>query len=126
MADALLAASDFLPNPTTVTTGGGGGLILHLARAERRVDDLCNGLDCGPGPRLTRLPEDAYRMDGSAASGEAVGLLRRLRFYDDVVNRAVRDRERVTELRLHLWGTDDAEKVTASTPSALADAQCHC
>jgi hypothetical protein len=86
VADVLLSAGALIP-PARKAAPGEGGLVIHLARAERRVHDLCNGSDHGPGPRLTCAADDVFRADGSPAAGAARGLLGRFRFYEDVVNR---------------------------------------
>ena len=90
MADGLLAAGALIP-PSQQAAAGEGGLVIHLARAERLVDDQFDGNDHGPGPQLTCAADDVFRQDGSPAAGAVLALLGRFRFYEDVVNRVVWD-----------------------------------
>lgn len=104
MADALAAAGALLPPREGGGGGGGGGLVMHIAQAERRVDDQCESCDFGPGPRLTCKADDVFRMDGSATGRAELALLRRFRFYDDVVNRVAWDEEKALELMHDFYG----------------------
>lgn len=85
IADGLLTASDLLQ-----TAAGGGGLVIHIAKARRVVVDVGDGGDYGPGPRLaTSRSDDAFQPDGSPAEEAALTLLQNIRFYDHIVNRKV-------------------------------------
>ena len=90
VADGLLAAGALIP-PSQQAAAGEGGSVIHLARAERLVDDQFDGNDHGPGPQLTCAADDVFRQDGSPAAGAVLALLGRFRFYEDVVNRVVWD-----------------------------------
>ena len=87
IADGLLTVSALLsPEP------GRGGLVIHIAQARRVVFDDGQGADYGSGPRLAPLgSDDAFRPDGSPANDAAIALVLRVRFYDDIVNRVVRE-----------------------------------
>ena len=123
VADGLLAAGALIQPAAQAAAGRDGGLVIHLARAERRVNDLSEGCDFGPGPRLTCAADDVFRSDGSATDGAALGLLGRFRFYDDVVNRKVwGNTETAQRLRYSVdIGRDDAAEdiMPYYTPNAV-------
>jgi hypothetical protein len=121
VADALLAAGSLMP--PAAQSGDGGGLIIHLARAERLVDDQFDGCDFGPGPRLLCTADDVFRADGSPADGTALGLLGRFRFYEDVVNRVEWDDAQAREETSWMFGkrsdVDDEMMMPYFTPNKV-------